>query len=114
VDNGAVALFAFGSPFMNPHSKTVADLARHHELPLFSVTRDWVQAGALEAYAPPFGQIYRRAAEQALMVVNGADPAELPVEQPTRFDLIVNLATAEALALRIPPHIMDQVNEAVR
>lgn len=63
----------------------------------------WAEAGGLLSYAPNFSEFYRRAAQQVSMVLKGAKPAELPVERPTTFELVINLKTAKALGITIPP-----------
>jgi len=111
---GAVAAFEFGSPFLNRYHQRVAELCREYGLPLFGIDRALVQAGALQAYTPDYTSIYKRAAGQAIEIVRGADPAEMPVEQPTRFQLIVNQEAADALGIKISDPIMRQATEVMR
>lgn len=75
--------------------------------------REFVEAGGLMSYAPNFPTLSRRAAEFVDKILRGAKPGEIPIEQPTKFDLIVNLITAKALGLTIPPSVLSRADEVI-
>jgi ABC-type uncharacterized transport system substrate-binding protein len=96
------------------HRTRIADLAAKSRLPAVYGLTDHAQAGGLMAYGPNIADLYRRAATYVDKILRGAKPADLPVEQPTTFELVVNMRTAKALGLTIPPSILiraDQVLE---
>jgi putative ABC transport system substrate-binding protein len=76
-------------------------------------TREHAEAGALLSYGPNFHDLFRRAAEFADKILRGAKPADLPVEQPTKYSLVVNLITAKALGLTIPPTLLARADEVI-
>src|SRR5215470_4663440 len=76
-------------------------------------TRDFVQAGALMSYGPNFPDQFRRAAELVDKILHGTKPADIPVEQPTKFDRDINLTTAKVLGLTIPPTLLARTNEVI-
>jgi putative tryptophan/tyrosine transport system substrate-binding protein len=94
-------------------TKPAAALAMKHRIPLFSTNRDAVDAGALMSYAGRLDDGYRQAAGYVVKILNGASPADLPVEQPTRFELIINLKTAAALGLTVSPALLARADEVV-
>jgi putative ABC transport system substrate-binding protein len=79
---------------------------------MFNV-REFVEAGGLMSYGPDFLVLYRRAADFVDKILRGATPADIPVEQPTRFDLIINLKTAKTLGLTVPPSMLDLADEVI-
>jgi putative ABC transport system substrate-binding protein len=91
----------------------IADLALRHRLPGMYDERQYVTAGGLMTYAPNFEAIWRRTAGYVDRILKGARPAELPVEQPTRYDLVINLKTAKALGLTIPPSVLARADEII-
>ena len=91
----------------------VVELTLQQRLPLFSTTRAPVEAGALMCYSAPFDDIYRAAAVYVDKIIKGANPADLPVEQPTKFELVINMKTAKALGLTVPPILFAQADEVI-
>jgi putative ABC transport system substrate-binding protein len=110
----AGAVYVVENPTLVQHRVRIVELATKHRLPtMFGVTR-YMDAGGLMAYGPDTLEMSRRAAGYVDRILKGATPADLPVEQPTRFEFVVNLKTAKALGLRIPPALLlraDQVLE---
>jgi putative ABC transport system substrate-binding protein len=82
-------------------------------LPTMYGAREYVEAGGLMSYAANFPDLYRRTAEYVDKILRGAKPSDLPVEQPTKFDLIINLKTAKALGLTIPPTMLTRADEVI-
>lgn len=91
----------------------IADLATRSWLPTMCVYRDSAEAGGLMSYGPDRRQIYRRAAEYVDKILKGANPADLPVEQPTKFEFVINLKTAKALGIDIPPSLLARADEVI-
>ncbi len=92
----------------------IVDLAAKHRLPTISDYRDFPEAGALMSYGPNRREIYGRTAYYVDKILKGAKPADLPVEQPTRFELVVNMKTAKALALTFPPSILIRADQVIQ
>jgi putative ABC transport system substrate-binding protein len=111
---GADAVLTFGDPFASMLRTRIVDLAAKHRLPVMHVLRDFVQGGGLMAYGPSFPKMYGRAAYYVDRILKGAKPADLPVEQPTKFELVINLKTAQAMGLTIPPTLLFQADEVIR
>jgi putative ABC transport system substrate-binding protein len=92
----------------------VAGLAAQHRLPALFPEREFVDAGGLLSYGPSVPASFHRAATYVDKLLKGAKPADLPVEQPTKFELVINLKTAQALGLTIPPTILFQADDVIR
>jgi putative ABC transport system substrate-binding protein len=92
----------------------IVDLAAQYRLPAIYSRREWVQAGGLMAYGPNVPDLWRRAAVYVDKILKGAKPADLPVEQPTKFELIINLKPAKALGITIPPHLLVLADEVIQ
>jgi putative tryptophan/tyrosine transport system substrate-binding protein len=88
------------------HRPHIAAFATQQHLPSVFTNRDWVVAGGLMSYGPSLPDLYRRAATYVDKILKGTKPADLPVEQPTKFELVLNLKAAEALGLTIPPTLL--------
>ena len=110
----AQALFVVEDPVTVNRPKVVADLATQHGLPSIYSLRDFVQVGGLMSYNPDNLDLYRRAASHVDKILKGAKPADLPVEQPTRFEFVINLKTARALGLTIPQEVLMQATEVIQ
>ena len=89
------------------------DFATEHRLPSVNAYRELVEAGGLTSYGPDYGEMHRRAADYVDRILKGARPGDLPVEQPTRFTLIVNLKAAKALGLEVPPTLIARADEVI-
>jgi putative ABC transport system substrate-binding protein len=109
----AEALIVCASPFFNTHRKQVVNLAEQHRLAAIYEHRDFVAAGGLMSYGPNLAEMYRGAARFVDKILKGAKPADLPVEQPTIFEFVVNLKTARALGLTIPPAVLARADEVI-
>jgi len=107
------ALIIRGSLFYVARQQ-VADLALQHRLPAIHGLKEYAQAGLLMTYGADLADLYRRAAGYVDRIVKGAKPGDLPVEQPTKFDLVINLSTAKALGLAIPQSLLLRADEVVR
>jgi putative ABC transport system substrate-binding protein len=100
--------------FLNEQSQHIAPLALKHRLPSISQPRVYAEAGGLMSYGPNTVERYRHAASYVDKILKGANPADLPVDQPTKFELVVNLKTAKALGLTIPESIRIRADEVIR
>ena len=109
----AEALYVCPDATMNANHARVNTLALGARLPTMHGVREYVEAGGLMSYGPSLPDLYRRAAEYVDKILRGAKPADLPVEQPTKFDLIINLVTARALGLEIPPTLLARADEVI-
>jgi putative ABC transport system substrate-binding protein len=108
------AVMVHGNPFTYTHRARIAALALEHRLPTMLEGRAYAEAGGLISYGPNDTDMFRRAATYVDKILNGAKPADLPVEQPTTFELVINLKTAQALGLTIPPLLLFQATEVIR
>jgi ABC-type uncharacterized transport system substrate-binding protein len=109
----AEALYVSGDPLLIINQIRINTLALGARLPTMSIFRHYVAAGGLMSYGPNFPDLYRRAAEFVDKILRGAKPADLPVEQPTKFDLVLNLTTAKVLGLTIPESFLLRADEVV-
>ena len=105
-----LVLLAISRPVV---AKTIVELAVKHRLPTTYHWEEYVEAGGLMYYGPYLPEIYRRAAAYVDRMLKGAKPADLPVEQPTKFDLLINLKTAKALGLKIPSQVLMEANRVI-
>jgi len=112
---GADALMVLSDPALMDNLRgRVADLAATHRLPAMYNWKMYVEAGGLMSYGPSLPERHRRAATYVDKILKGANPADLPVEQPTKFELVINLKTAKALGLTVPPTILFQADEVIQ
>ena len=109
----AEALIVLGSPFTTANHKRIAELATQQRLPSMHEQREFVEAGGLMGYGPNLPEMFRRSAHLVDKILRGANPANLPVEQPTKFDLAINVKTARALGLTIPYALRLQATEMI-
>ena len=109
----AGALFVPGDPLVTNRPRMVADLALKYRLPTITDFRELPEAGGLLSFGPDLVDSYRRAATHVDKILKGANPADLPMEQPTKFDLFVNLKTARALGLTIPQSVLVQATKVI-
>ena len=93
--------------------RRLVDLAAKHRLPAVYQSRKSVDAGGLMSYGPNFSDLFRRAATYVDKILKGAKPADLPVEQPTKFELVINLKTAKALGLAIPQSVLGRADQVL-
>jgi putative ABC transport system substrate-binding protein len=107
------ALYLCGDPLMNTNRTAVNILAVGMRLPTMQSLREYVEAGGLMFYGPNIPDRFRRAAELVDKILHGTKPGDIPVEQPTRFDLVINLTTATALGLEIPPTLLARADEVI-
>jgi putative ABC transport system substrate-binding protein len=110
----ADALVVVPSGLFFSHRSQLAALALQHRLPAMFLEREFVEVGGLMAYGPSMADLSRRAATYVHKILKGAKPADLPVEQPTKFELIINLKTAKELGLTIPPTVLFQADEVMK
>jgi len=96
------------------HRQQVVELAAKYRLPALYSHREFVEAGGLMAYGPSFVERFRRAATFVDKILKGVKPADLPVEQPTKFELILNLKTAKTLGLTFPPALLTRADEVLQ
>jgi ABC-type uncharacterized transport system substrate-binding protein len=109
----ADALYVSPSPLLTTNRIRINTLALGARLPTTHAFREWVETGGLMSYGPNFPDLFRRAADYVDKILRGAKPADIPVEQPTKFDLIINITTAKALGLEIPPTLLARADEVI-
>jgi ABC-type uncharacterized transport system substrate-binding protein len=110
----AGALIVLPHPTFFRERKRLAELAVTHRLPLISEYRDYAAAGGLIGYGPSLVDLFRRAGTYVDRILRGAKPGDLPVEQPTKFEFVINLKTAKALGLTIPPAVLARADEVIQ
>jgi putative ABC transport system substrate-binding protein len=112
-EESADALLVVADSLFNLHRARLADLAARNRLPSMYGFREFVEAGGLMSYGPSVSAVFRRAATYVDKILKGAKPADLPVEQPTTFELVINLKTAKALGLTIPPSLLQRADQVI-
>jgi putative ABC transport system substrate-binding protein len=113
VEQHVDALLIGADGLTQAYRRTIVELAAHNSLPAIHPSSDFVEIGGLIAYAVNYPNLYFRAAGLVDKILRGANPAELPVEQPSRFELVVNLRTAKALGLAIPPSVLARADQVI-
>jgi putative ABC transport system substrate-binding protein len=108
------ALIVFSEPLALAHKQRIVDFTTQHRLPMISETREFAEAGGLMTYGASLPALFHRAAYYVDRILKGKKPADLPVEQPWKFEFVINLKTAEALGLTLPPHLLAFANEIIR
>jgi putative ABC transport system substrate-binding protein len=111
--NRADAMYVLPSPTFNQHRARLGELALKHRLPGIYETKEYVDAGGLMSYGPNFPDLFRRSASYVDRILKGAKPGDLPIEQPTKFELVINLKTAKALGLTIPPSVLARADQVI-
>ena len=109
----AEGLVVLRDPFMVRHRVLVADVTAKKRLPAIYETSDFVEAGGLMMYGPNFAELYRRSAGYIDKILKGAKPGDLPVERPSKFSLVINMKTAKALGLTIPPSLLLRADHVI-
>jgi putative ABC transport system substrate-binding protein len=107
------ALYVCVDPLVNTHRIRISTLALAARLPTMHGLREYVESGGLMSYGPNIPDLLRRAADHVDRILRGAKPGDIPVEQPTKFDLIINLTTAKALGLEVPPTLLARADEVI-
>jgi putative ABC transport system substrate-binding protein len=110
----AEAVLALGSAVLNSHRRQVADLAAKNRLAAIYDRREFVDDGGLLSYGVSLNDLHRRAATYVDKILKGANPAELPVEQPTKFEFVTNLKAAKQIDLTIPPNVLARADKVIR
>jgi putative ABC transport system substrate-binding protein len=107
------ALYVVINELLNANRLHIVTSAQTAKLPTIFGTRDWVLSGGLMSYGPNFPALFGRAAEITDRILRGTQPGDIPVEQPTKFELVINLKTAKALGLTVPPQIVTRADEVI-
>src|SRR5207253_1480267 len=108
------AFLGLMDPILTSHRERILDFLATNRLPAIFQSSDWVEAGGLMSYGPNYADALRRAAALMDKILKGAKPADLPVEQPTRFDLTINLKTAKQIGVTIPPSVLYRADKVIK
>jgi putative ABC transport system substrate-binding protein len=114
IKDRAQGLIVLPHAVTNAHRAQIVSLAAVHRLPGMYPDSEYVEAGGMMSYAPNFSDLHRRAATFVDKILKGAKPADLPIEQPTKFELVVNIKTAKALGLAIPQSLLVRADEVIQ
>jgi ABC-type uncharacterized transport system substrate-binding protein len=109
----AEALVTINSPHLTTHLNRIIELADQNGLPTMSSESRWTRAGGLISYGVNYAHQYRRAANYVDKILKGNKPGDLPIEQPTKFEFVINLSTAKALGLDVPPTLIARADEVI-
>jgi putative tryptophan/tyrosine transport system substrate-binding protein len=110
---GAQMIVVLSSPLFIPHHRRIAELGIQHRLPTMFINRTYVEAGGLMSYGVNFPVMCRGAADYVAKIIKGAKPEDLPIEQAVKFELVVNLKTAKAIGLEVPPMLLAGADEVI-
>ena len=110
---GIDALFVGPDPLFFEQARPIGEFTTRHRLPTMHTNREHAEAGGLMAYGPSLPDMYRRSAAYVDKILKGAKPADLPVEQPTKFELVINLRAAKGLGLKIPDKLLALADEVI-
>ena len=108
------AVFVCGDRMFNTHRKQIFDLVNKNRLPAIYSTKEYADTGGLMSYGANFPELYRRAAIYVDKILKGAKPGDLPVEQPTKFELVINLKAAKQIGLTIPPNVLARADRVIK
>ena len=112
--HGFSGILVLGDPMFRSERQLIANLASKARIPAIYTVADHVEAGGLMSYGANFADLWRRAATYVDKILRGAKPADLPIEQPTKFDLVINLKTAKQIGLTIPPNVLARADRVIR
>jgi len=110
----ASAILILPTSLLNTHRKRIAQIALDNRIPTMIATSQFMDAGNLMSYGPDYADLHRRAATYVDKILKGAKPAQLPVEQPTKFELVINLKTAKQIGLTIPPNVLARADRVIK
>jgi len=114
ISTGAQGVLMRAGPFFSSSQRqAIVDLAAELRLPVMYERRDYIEQGGLLTYVPDIADLYRRAAGYVVAILAGANPGDLPIEQPTKFELVLNLKTAKALGLEVPLTLLARADEVI-
>ena len=108
------ALMVIGDPLLGSHAKRIVELSTRNQLPAIYWTREFPEAGGLMSYGTNVDDLWRRASTYVDKILKGAKAADLPVEQPTKFELVINLKAAKQIGLTIPPNVLAQADKVIK
>jgi len=108
------AMLALADVFLNNLQKRIVDFLVDHRLPAIFESKEWVEAGGLISYGPSYSEMFQRAAFQMDKILKGTKPTDIPVEQPTKFELVINLKTANQIGLTIPPNVLARADKVIK
>jgi putative ABC transport system substrate-binding protein len=114
VKAGSGAVVVNLSPFINSHQRRIHQLAAENKLPAIYPRAEFVESGGLMSYGADRNEGFRRAAVMIDKILRGTKPADIPVEQPTKFELVINLKTAKRIGLTIPPNVLARADRVIR
>jgi putative ABC transport system substrate-binding protein len=112
--DGTQALITTAGPLINTQQRQVLDFAAKNRLPAMYPSNEFVEAGGLMSYAPSYADLFRRAADYVDKILKGAKPADIPVEQPKKFEFLVNLKTAKQIGVTIPSNVLARADRVIK